>query len=109
MAKAGKGIKQRKDHSSRAKQETPSHARTSIFICEIPLRVTSAQERTLLVRLETARQVYNACLGEAKRRVGLVRQSKQFQRAQRLPKDDPTRNPLFSKARTSYDFTEYAL
>src|ERR1051326_145764 len=37
--------------------------RTPSFVCEVPLRVSPAQERTLLARLEAARQVYNACLG----------------------------------------------
>ena len=38
--------------------------RTPSFVCEVPLRVTPTQERTLLARLEAARQVYNACLGQ---------------------------------------------
>jgi hypothetical protein len=50
--------------------------RTPSFVCEVPLRVSRAQERTLLARLEAARQVYNARLGQARRRVRLVRESK---------------------------------
>src|SRR5258708_23741967 len=42
--------------------------RTPSFVCEVALRVSRAQERTLLARLEAARQVYNSCLGEARRR-----------------------------------------
>jgi hypothetical protein len=61
--------------------EAKTRKRTKSFVCELPLRVTPAQQRVLLARLEAARQVYNACLGEAKRRVGLVRQSKAFQQA----------------------------
>lgn len=80
-------------------EDVPAVKRTPSFTCEIPLRVTAVQERTLLVRLEAARQVYNACLGEVKRRVGLVRQSKLFQRARLLPKDDPERQRLFAQAR----------
>lgn len=41
--------------------------RTPSFICEIPLRVAPAEARILNARLEAARQVYNACLGEAAR------------------------------------------
>src|SRR5215472_7558027 len=37
--------------------------RTPSFVCEVPLRVRPREERTLLARLEAARQVYNACLG----------------------------------------------
>lgn len=89
--------------------EAKTRQRTKSFICELPLRVTPAQERVLLARLEAARQVYNACLGEAKRRVGLVRQSKAFQQARALPKDDPARRTLFAEARAASACSEYAL
>src|SRR5690349_17624550 len=83
--------------------------RTPSFVCEVPLRVTPAQERTLLARLEAARQVYNACLGEARKRVRLVRESKAFQRARTLPRDDPARKALFAQARAQHGCSEYAL
>src|SRR5258706_12040122 len=83
--------------------------RTPSFVCEVPLRVSRTQERTLLARLEAARQVYNACLGEARTRVRLVRQSKAFQRARTLPRDDPTRKTLFAQARAQHAFSDYAL
>src|SRR5437773_2627575 len=38
------------------------------FVLELPLVVNEAQEKVVLARLEAARQVYNACLGEALRR-----------------------------------------
>ena len=76
--------------------------RTPSFVCEVPLRVSRSQERTLLARLEAARQVYNACLGEARQRVRLVRESKAFQRARTLSKDDPERTSLFRAARTQH-------
>lgn len=82
---------------------------TPSFVCEVPLRVTPAQERTLLARLEAARQLYNACLGEARRRVSLIRQSKPFQHARSLSSEDPSRKPLFAQVRTQYAFSEYAL
>ena len=47
-------------------------------------RVHPREEPTLLVRLEAARQVYNACLGEARKRVRLVHESKAFQRARTI-------------------------
>lgn len=87
----------------------PQRQRTPSFVCEVPLRVSPAQERVLLARLEAARQVYNACLGEAKRRVGLVRQSKAFQRARTLQRDDPTRRALFAQARVASACSEYGL
>ena len=79
------------------------------FVCEVPLRVRRAQERVLLARLEAARQVYNACLGEARRRVRLVRESKAYQRARTLPRDDPARKERFREARTQHACSEYAL
>src|SRR5215468_2804304 len=83
--------------------------RTPSFVCEVPLRVRPAQERTLLARLEAARQVYNACLGQARRRVRLVRESKAFQHARTLPRDDPARKEHFREARAQHDCSEYAL
>lgn len=82
--------------------------RTPSFVCEVPLRVDRAQERVLLARLEAARQVYNACLGEARKRVRLVRESNAFQHARTLPRDDPARNACFRAARAQHGFGEYA-
>src|SRR5215470_5103376 len=83
--------------------------RTPSFVCEVPLRVGPVQERTLLARLEAARQVYNACLGEARQRVRLVRKSKAFQQARLLPRDDPAWKERFREARAQHDCSEYAL
>src|SRR5260221_4719258 len=92
---------------SRSANDPPRH--TSSFVCEVPLRVSRAQERRLLARLEAARQVYNACLGEARQRVRLVRESKAFQRARTLPRDDAARKMLFAQARAQHAFSDYAL
>jgi putative transposase len=51
-------------------------AKTTSFVTEMPLRTTSCDEKRLLARLEAARQVYNACLGESLKRLDLLRQSK---------------------------------
>ena len=79
---------------SRPADDPPRH--TSSLVCAVPLRVSRAQERILLARLEAARQVYNACLGEARQRIQLVRESKAFQRARTLPRDDAARKTLFA-------------
>jgi hypothetical protein len=84
-------------------------ARTPSFVCELPLRVNRAQERILVARLEAARQVYNACLGEARTLARLVRESKAFQRARHLPRAHPERKALFAQARAQHAFSEYAL
>ncbi len=63
----------------------------------------------MLARLEAARQMYNACLGEAMRRVRLIRQSKDFNKARSLKSNNPERKVLFKRATERYDFSEYAL
>src|SRR5258706_7125008 len=93
----------------RSTDDPAAPSRRPSFVCEVPLRVSRTQERTLLARLEAAGQVYNACLGEARTRVRLVRQSKAFQRARTLPRDDPTRKTLFAQARAQHAFSDYAL
>src|SRR5215470_6010606 len=83
--------------------------RTPSLVCEVPLRVSPAQERTILARLEAARQVGATCLGAARKRVRLVRESKAFQHARTLPRDDPARKEHFRQARAQHDCSEYAL
>src|SRR5215468_1029370 len=83
--------------------------RTPSFVCEVPQRVRPHEEHTLLARLEAARQVYNACLGEARKRVRLVRESKAFQQARTLSRDDPERTRLFRAARAQHAFSDYDL
>jgi putative transposase len=92
-----------------ARQDSDAPTRTPSFVCEVALRVSRAQERTLLARLEAARQVYNACLGQARTRAWLVRESRAFQRARMLSHEDPERKPLFAQARTQHGFSAYAL
>jgi len=82
---------------------------TPSFVTELPLVVSQANEGVLLSRLEAARQMYNALLGEALRRVKLIRQSKDFNKARSLKASNPERKALFKRAREQYDFSEYAL
>jgi transposase len=74
-------------------------AKTPSFICELPLRVTPADERHLLVRLDCARQVYNACLGESLKRLARMRPSPDYQAARAMPKG-PKKSPA-AVARTA--------
>jgi hypothetical protein len=74
-------------------------AKTDSFITELPLLPTPAQVRTLLVPFDVARQVYNACLGESLKRLDLLRQSRLYQRARKLPKGKE-RNEAFKAARS---------
>src|SRR5215469_1673990 len=99
------------EETGMARQTRPTDdppKRTPSLVCEVPLRVSPAQERTLLARLEAARQVYNACLGQACTRVRLVRESKAFQHARTRSRDDPARKEHFRQARAQHDFSEYA-
>ena len=97
-------------------------AKTDSFIVELPLAITPSEEKRLLARLEAARQVYNACLGESLKRLGLLRQSKAHQAAQRMPRGrtgkgatQKQRNAAKARARTFRDankavgFREYDL
>ena len=94
---------------ARTRSAADPPTRTPSFVCEVPLRMSPAQERTLLARLEAARQVYNACLGEARRRARLVRESKAFQHARSMPRDNPARQAHFAQARAQHSCSEYAL
>jgi putative transposase len=60
--------------------------KTPSFIGEFPLSATPADERELSIRLDAARQIYNACLGESLRRLDLMRESKAWQSAKAMPK-----------------------
>ena len=51
------------------KGEKKKRKKTPSFVCELPLQVTPADERELLIRLDVARMVYNACLGASLRRL----------------------------------------
>ena len=87
----------------------PKPKATPSFICELALKVAPAIEGVLLSRLDAARQMYNACLGEAMRRVNLIRQSKDFNKARSLKPSNPERKVLFKRARERHDFSEYAI
>jgi len=78
-------------------------ARTNTFIAEFPLRVSAADERELAVRLDAARQIYNAVLGECLRVLDLLRESKDWTRARSMPKGRE-RTALYRAVRDHFDF-----
>ena len=90
-------------------------AKTPTCITELRLKVNRAQARRLLVRIEAARQVYNACLGESLKRLTLMRESREYQAARKLPKGEPkseaweARRSAFGAVRQRFQFSEYAL
>ena len=81
---------------------------TPSFITKLPLSISPREERILLVRLDAARQVYNACLGESLKRLMIMRESKQFKQACKQKKGK-TRRSAFRDASRRYKFSEYAL
>src|SRR5258706_14596473 len=88
--------------SDMRKHKTPS------FIVELPLMVDSKQEAVLLARLEAARQVYNACLGEALARRERLLHEQGYQAA-RAMKGGAARRQAFAEAMKAAGFEEYAL
>ncbi|AFY55385.1 hypothetical protein Riv7116_2888 [Rivularia sp. PCC 7116] len=85
-------------------------AKTSSFITEVPLVVDSFLERKLEARFQAARQLYNACLNEALRRLERVRKSTPYLRARELSKTKKKeRRELFKQARDGAQFSEYSL
>lgn len=86
-----------------------SRAKTLSFVCKVPLRVTAVQERQLLTRFEAARQLYNAVLGEALRRLRLLRQSTLYQAARRdIPRGHGLR-AAFAISQKAVGFTAASL
>ena len=85
-----------------AKSSTPS------FILELPVKTDDSQARILQKRFEAARQIYNACLGESMRRLNLIRQSKTYQKARKMPKGKE-HSQLFRDLNLRFDFSEYSL
>ena len=63
-----------------------ARANTASFIAEFPLPTTAADERALRIQLDAGRNIYNAALGEALRRLDLMRESRAWQAARALPK-----------------------
>ena len=93
-------------------------ASTPSFITELPMIVSSQIDRELVARFQAGRQLYNACLNEAMVRVNLVRNSKAYQEARKLPitikkgkifLTNPERKKLFNEAWKQYRFSEYEL
>ena len=90
-------------------------AKTPSFITELKLKVNRGQARRLLVRIEAALQVYNASLGESLKRLTLMRESREYQAARKLPKGEPkseaweARRSAFGAVRQRFQFSEYAL
>ena len=78
-------------------------AKTPTFIVELPLSVCDNTERQLTARLLAGTRLYNAALGEALRRRGLMRESKARQAARKLKAKE--RSAAFASAIKAHHFT----
>ncbi len=81
---------------------------TDSFIHEIQLKTTPQNEAVLDVRMDAARQLYNACLGETLRRLDLMRESKDFRMARNMPKGK-VKSTTFRDSAKAQHFNEYSL
>ncbi len=78
------------------------------FIHELPVKTTPHDIKVLNIRLEIARNLYNAVLTEGFKRIALIEQSKDYTKAKKL-KTSKERNKLFKEAREKYKFSDYGL
>ncbi len=83
-------------------------ATTKSFIHELPLQTTPHDRAVLNVRLDAAKNLYNACLQETLRRADLMKEAKAYQAARSLPRGKE-RTAAFSLCKTTHAFSEYAL
>jgi putative transposase len=77
------------------------------FTYKMRLKVTKAQAEEIDRRFEAGRMVYNAVLGEMKRRLNLMRQSRKWQKARKCRADKAKRNKLFAEAKQTYKFNRF--
>ncbi len=78
------------------------------FIFELPLQLTPEEEKRIHTRFEAGGHLYNVCLEEALKRLDLARQSKERQKARKLPRSKE-RSKQFQKILKRVQFSEYAL
>ena len=82
------------------------------FVLELPLKFSPQDSRELNTRLNAARFLYNACLGESLRRIALMKQSKCWSLGRKLkksPENTKKRSEYFRQAQLDYEFSEYSL
>jgi hypothetical protein len=86
------------------------HKPTPSFILSLPLQVNSQQAAQLHAHFECARQLYNALLAEAMKRLKRMKADPAWQAARSIPRSDkPARTQAFARLRTRYGFSEYGL
>lgn len=86
-----------------------SRKQTPSFVLELPLSADGGDEPVLSARFEAARQLYNAVLGEALRRMSLMKESKEWQTARTLSPKSRERSGAFAECARGFGFTDYDL
>jgi hypothetical protein len=83
---------------------------TPSFVLSLPLQVNSHQAAQLHAHFECARQLYNALVAEAMKRLTRMKADPAWQAARSIPRSDkPARTQAFARLRTRYGFSEYGL
>src|SRR5260370_4120751 len=86
------------------------HKPTPTFILSLPLQVNAQQAAQLHAHFECARQLYNALLAEAMKRLRRMKADPAWQAARGIPRSDKlARRQAFARLRTQYGFSEYGL
>ena len=87
-----------------------AHRTSPSFVTEVPLVTNSQDLAVLTARLEAGRQLYNATLSEAKKRLSNLRQSDLYTKAKTVPKlQKKARGEAFQKAKTACCYSDYDL
>jgi hypothetical protein len=85
-------------------------SKTPTFLLELPLSVDAGQAKRLHAHFEAARCLYNALLGEARKRLRAMRADPAWQGARAIPPaHKQERKEAFAQLRQAYDFSEYAM
>src|SRR3954462_8107839 len=90
-----------------------SKERTPSFIATIRLKTDTKAEKQLLVMLDCARQLYNACLGESLKRLRGIQSTGLYKETVQLSKtseaDIEKRRANFKHLNDTYGFTDYSI
>lgn len=74
------------DYLAREPSATVSRTKTPTFVLELSLQTSASDDREMGIRREMLRQISNATLGEGLRRLDLMRESKAYRSANKLPR-----------------------
>jgi RNA recognition motif-containing protein len=109
----------RRRGSSRKSPRQATKPEKKVFVLTLPLRTSKEDERKILGNLEIIRQIYNASLGEALKRLKRLRGSPEWKAACLLPKQvlgkdgkqhqNEERTAAFRAAHAKFGFTKSAI